>query len=302
MILVSYTNARGETVVLDDTERTFLGELYGREGVEAPALEYVEITYADGSTEILAVNIKPRDVTLYFWVPTRQPHHRVMLEAIKQKLIQSGIKSGDWGKLMIRRPDGHALYLDCVYTGGFDEFVREWPNLGKFSLTFHAEDPLFHDDFETVYVFEDLGDMLYFEPEPKLYFREGDLFMRSGSATTENVIQIDGEKVYPKITITGPAANIGIINVTTGKQIVLSIDVVLGSGDTITIVTEKLKSRSITMKQNGVTTNLLNKLTAASSLNFWLARGQNRIQFTNASVGAQSSLQFVYKEGYLSAE
>ena len=302
MILVSYTNARGETVVLDDLERTFVGELYGREGVEAPALDYVETTYADGSTEILAVNVQPRDVTLYFWAPTRQPHHRVMLEEIKQKLIQSGSKTGSsWGKLMTRRPDGRALYLNCVYTGGFDEFVREYPNLGKFSLTFHAEDPLFHDDFDTVVAFGELGSMLYFEPEPRLYFDAG-IYMKSSASTTTNTIRIDGEKVYPTITITGPASNIGIINVTTGKRIALSSDVILGIGDTITITTDKLTGRAITMTQSGITTNLLPKLTASSSLNWWLERGDNRVRFQNASVGPSSSVRLSYKEGYLSAE
>ena len=150
MILVSYTNARGETVVLDDTERSFLGELYGREGCEAPQLEYVEVTYGDGSTEILAIKMKPRDVTLKFWAPTdrRKPHLSGALDEIKSKLIQVGTREGDWGQLMIRRADGHPVFLNCAYTGGLDDFIRDCPNVGKFTLDFHAQDALFYDGFE----------------------------------------------------------------------------------------------------------------------------------------------------------
>lgn len=150
MILISYTNARGEEVILDDTEKSFLGELYGREGCEAPELEYEEVTYADGSTQLVAINMKPRDVTLYFWAPTdrRKTHLREKMEDLKQTLIQTGVRDDEWGKLMIRRPDGRKLYLTCAYVGGLDEFIRVYPRLNKFSLTFHAESPYFYDGFE----------------------------------------------------------------------------------------------------------------------------------------------------------
>ena len=226
------------------------------------------------------------------------------LEDIKQKLIQTGLKPepGEWGRLMIRKPDGHPVYLTCVYTGGFDEVIRSYPNAVKFALTFHAEDPLFHDDSEAHSFMQDLGDMLYFKPEPLLYMHP-DLYMRGPTSPTIGTVTIDGQDVYPEIIITGPAENIGIVNRTTGKQIVLSADVTLTAGEDITIITEKLKGRSITKTAiDGTKTSLLNKLTSSSSLNFTLRRGQNRIEFSNTAIDVRSSLRFLYHEGYLSAE
>ena len=301
MINVSYTNARGETVILDDTERTFLGELYGREGCEAPSLDYVEVTYADGSTEILAVNIKPRDVTLYFWIPTRKPHHRALLDEIKQKLIQTGPKGTSWGELMIRRPDGRPVYLSSVYTGGLDEVIREYPNITKAALTFHAEDALFHDNFETVWYMRQGMDYLYFQPADDLLMTD-DLYMRTAAGTIEDTLTIDGERVYPTITITGPAANMVLTNETTGRMIALDASVSLEPGEYITIITDRMKKRSITKVSGTTKTNLLNKLTAGSSLNFWLSRGLNTLAFTNTATTPQSSVELRYKERYLSAE
>ena len=111
-ILLSYKNARGETAILDDTERRFIWENYGRTGTEAPTLEYTEVTYADGSTEIIAINMQPRECTFMFTVPMdkRKPALREKFEALKQQLIQTGAREGDWGQLMIRRPDGRELF------------------------------------------------------------------------------------------------------------------------------------------------------------------------------------------------
>lgn len=300
MIMISYTNARGEEIILDDTETPYKGWMFSSEGLEAPELEYVEVTYADGSTEIIAVNVKPRDVTLYFYNSTRSQQEDEGLRVLKQKLIQSGIKKGDWGKLMIRRKDGRKLYLDCVYTGGFDDCKRTHPRMVKFALMFHAEDPYFHDDFDTKYTIKQTEGYLYFRPEPLLYMGS-DIYMRSAEASTQNELYVSGEKVYPKIIINGPAENISIVNNTTGRQITLSSSVVLEAGEQITIITENRKRKITKKNKYNVTTNIMRYLTASSSLNFWLVRGSNDITFTNSATTKQSYLQFIYKEGYLSA-
>ncbi|MBQ3579160.1 MAG: hypothetical protein II974_10920, partial [Firmicutes bacterium] len=222
MILISYTNARGETVVLDDTERTFLGELYGREGCEAPKLEYVEVTYGDGSTEIIAIKMLPRDVTLWFYAPTGKPHLTEALEDLKSKLIQTGTREGDWGQLMIRRKDGRPLYLNCAYTGGLDEFIRDCPNVGKFSISFHAQDALFYDGFEQSWKFQqnDREGYLFFEDDEALTFEDGEtIFFKSAAGTAGDDLYINGDLIYPKIVIAGPAENIKLKNKATGRII-----------------------------------------------------------------------------------
>lgn len=338
-VLLSYTNAKGEEVILDDTERTFLGELYGREGTEAPELDYTEVTYADGSTEIIAINLKPRECTFYFWAPAGKPHLREYFEDLKQKLIQTGTKSGSWGSLMVRRPDGRPLYLDCAYTGGLDEFVREYPRVTKFALTFRGRDPYFYDDFEQTYTIRQNDREGYLFMDPELFMADAavvdtaeeaiavtgestegnlwwslgsgkyyaikpasSLYMMSAQGNTGSDLYINGEKVYPTIIINGPAENIWIRSKTTGRLIRLTADIVLDVNEKITISTHPMK-RSITRRDKyGVTTNLLNKLTGTSSLNWWLVHGSNNIEFNNTATTPETYLQFRYKEGYLSAE
>ena len=306
MILVSYTNARGETVVLDDTERTFLGELYGREGCEAPKLEYVDVTYGDGSTETLAIKMLPRDVTLKFWAPTNpdKPHLREAFEELKSKLIQTGTREGDWGQLMIRRKDGRPLYLNCAYVAGLDEAIRDCPNVEKFVLSFHAQDALFYDGFEQSWKIQqnDFEGYLFFQPEPDLYFQDGEtLFFKAAAGSAGSDLFINGDLIYPTIVITGPAENIKLTNKTTGRLIQPS-GIILGVGETITIET-KNRRRSIIMKNSaGTKTNIVGSLTAKSSLNWWLTRGSNEIEFQNTATTPESSIKFIYKEGYLSCE
>lgn len=306
MILVSYTNARGETAILDDTEQTFLGELYGREGTEAPELETTEVKYGDGSTEIIAIQPKPRDVTLYFWAPTdrKKPHLREQMEEIKAKLIQTGTREGDWGQLMIRRPDGRPLYLNCAYTGGFDEFVREYPLVGTFSLSFHAQDALFYDGFEQSFTVRqnDTEGYLFFQPDSKPLYMDPNLFMRSAQGQTLRDVYINGDLIYPTIVITGPAENIRVWNKTTGRRFEFASSIALEPGETITIETKNRKRSVIMRDKAGVKTNIMNKLTASSSLNWWLGRGSNDVEFRNTATSAESALKFIYKEGFLSAE
>ncbi|MBQ9402112.1 MAG: hypothetical protein IJU38_07045 [Clostridia bacterium] len=190
---LSFTNSRGEEIVLDDSEQSFLGELYGRMGTEAPALDYTEITYADGSTKVLAIRMQPRDVTFSFWCPTHKRHLRQQLEELKQKLIQTGSRDEgeNWGTLMIRRPDGRRLYLDCAYTGGLDAFIRQYPRLTKFNLSFHADDPLFYDGFEQTYIIkqDDRSGYLFMDPDlymDKAVILDGADFPSAGEEDPEN--------------------------------------------------------------------------------------------------------------------
>lgn len=301
MILLSYTNANGETIILDDTEKTFLGELYGREGTEAPELDYTELEYADGTTKVVAIRMKPRKVTFYFWAPTGRPNLRENLERIKQRMIQSGSRDDDWGSLMIRRPDNRPLYLNCVYTGGLDDFIREYPRVIKFSLTFRAEDPLFYDGFEQTYTIKQDDRSGYLFMDPDLYMGDT-LYMRAAESNTGSDLFLTGEKSYPTITINGPAENIALTNGVTGRKIELSSDVSLDMNEKIIIQTQPRKRKITKTDKYGVTTNLMKKLTEDSSLNWWLVRGANEIQFENSATTPESYLRFAYKEGFLSAE
>ena len=330
MILVSYINARGEEIVLDDTERTFIGELYGRAGDEAPALTYTEILYGDGSTDIVVLNAQPRDVTLSFWAPTGTPDLRKRLESVKQQLLQTGARSGNWGKLKLRRPDGSLVYLNCVYTGGLSDIVREYPTHVKFSLTFRASDPLFYDGYVTTFTIEpDAADgylMMKDLEDPEdddiahnpdgLYMADLDdtdhddadhnpdaVYMRSAASETGEEITIEGQKIWPSITISGSAKNIRIVNSLTGKKLEFDPSVVVDGANAILIETKPLHRKVVTVDATtGAETSIIAKLTPDSSLDFCLERGTNPIAYRNSESTPESKCVFEYTEGYLSAQ
>ena len=157
-IKLSYINARGEEAVLDDDEGSFAHELIGREGFEFPSLDLAEHNYGNGTTDIVAITVKNREVTCYFWADCMDiPHWEDKFEEVKYILLQTGQKENEWGKLKIRVSKGrdeqdgkrsHYVYLNCVYSKGLDTLVRDNQNRVKFSLTFKATDPYFYDGFE----------------------------------------------------------------------------------------------------------------------------------------------------------
>lgn len=344
MILVSYINARGEEIILDDTENTFnMGELFGREGTEAPSLKYTEILYGDGSTDIVVVNPMPREVTLYFWSRMTDAQLRRGLEAIKQKMIQTGVRNGNWGKLKLYVPDENAYkYLNCVYTGGFDNLTRKYPSNVKFALTFRANDPLFYNGFATQFVIEPdtSRGFLYMKPltftggvydfaednptsNPNglymhsLTFSGGvydfaddnatdnpdGLFFLTASVEKTEELELLGQRIYPKITISGAGKNIRIINETTGKKIEFSPSIIIDGDHPVVIETKPLYRKVVQLDLvAGTETNIITSLTADSSLDFFIERGTNVIKYRNTEATPNSLCTFEYTEGYLSAE
>ncbi|MBQ6503088.1 MAG: hypothetical protein IJI57_04145 [Flexilinea sp.] len=151
-IRLSYINARGDEAVLDDDEGSFAHELAGREGMEFPTIKLAEHEYSDGTTDIVAITVKNRSVTLYFWADVMDiPHWEDKFDEVKAILLQTGQKENEWGKLKIRLKDGHYVYLNCVYEKGLDTIVRDNNTRVKFSLTFKATDPYFYNGFDYSY-------------------------------------------------------------------------------------------------------------------------------------------------------
>lgn len=162
-IRLSYINARGEEAILDDDENSFAHELAGRDGFEFPSLKLSEHDYTDGSTDIVAVTLKNREVTCYFWADVMDiPHWEEKFDEVKSILLQTGQKDKEWGKLKIRLDDGHYVYLNCVYEKGLDDLVRDNNTRVKFSLTFKATDPYFYNGFDYSYTIKDKDGYLYF--------------------------------------------------------------------------------------------------------------------------------------------
>lgn len=298
--LVSYINAQNEEIVLDDLPRTFLGELYGRTGFEAPKLRYNETRYGSGATEILDIELEPREVTLFFWAPAETADLTEKLEYIKSRLIQIGHRNGNWGKLRCARRDGTYTDLNCVYVGGFDGAARESPTWIKFSLSFRADDPLFYDLSTTTLILRAYseGDRLVFKSTT--HFGASTHF-RSSDATHEESISLDCFRVYPDITITGPATNIRLQNVTTGKIISLDSTFELLSGESLEIHTRPNDRSIYWIQQNGTKTKAQRYLTADTSLDWYMIAGENIIRYRNSTLSPISTCVLSYRKGFLSA-
>ena len=298
--LVSYINAQGEEIVLDDMPRTFMGELYKRAGFEAPSLKFAETRYGSGVSEILSVELEPREVTLFFWAPAGTQDFDEKLDAVKSRLIQIGRRTGGWGRLRIARRDGTYADLNCVYIGGFDEAVRESWNWIKFQLTFRADDPLFYGLSATtvnIQAYEE-GDRLVFRDTT---FFGPDTHFRSSDATHEETIELDCFRVYPDITITGPATNIMLQNVTTGKTIAFDSSFSLLAGESVEIHTSPSDRSCWWIRQNHTRVRALRYLTADTSLDWSMVNGENAIRFRNSTLSALSICTLKYRSGYLSA-
>ena len=382
-IKLSYINARGEEAILDDDEGTFAHELIGREGFEFPQLDLAEHDYGNGSTDIVAITVKNREVTCYFWADCMDiPHWEDKFEDVKYILLQTGQKENEWGKLKIRVNKGrdeqdwhrsHYVYLNCVYSKGLDSLVRDNQNRVKFSLTFKATDPYFYDGYEySVKTSPDDSGYLFFNkaqicqseaeaktysgyssgsktgyywqipgtnpakyyaysPDDTLFFGDAELmntsraakdatgeenpgkswwsvnmdgvtkyytrldgttlFLNSSESSSINDVYIMAEKVYPIITIHGPAENISLVNNTTGRKIELEGSISLNHSQTIKIVTTPFK-RSI---KRG-STNLIPYLSIDSTLDWFLAHGNNEIEFNNSASTRESYITYTYSE------
>lgn len=198
---VIYVNAYGEEVVLDDTEHIkTIGELYGRKGTEFPSLHLNEIKYGDGSTNIVSITLEPRNITLSFWMRQGKQKYREKLQEIKQVLLQTGQREGDWGQLKIRGNDGNFLCLNCVYTGGLNDVVRESWSWVKFDLKFRASDPYFYNGVEYSYTIQqnDRSGYLFFD-NAILCNTQAEAIQITGEQTAGNLwwqVKINGATKY----------------------------------------------------------------------------------------------------------
>lgn len=423
---IIYENAKGEEVVLEDTEhlkRT--GEMYGRAGEEFPTIDYTEVKYGDGSTNIIAMQLEPREVKLNFWMDQRSQYYREKLSEIKYVLLQTGQREGNWGKLKIRAADGHFVFLNCAYVGGLDDIIRESWSWVKFTLTFRATDPYFYNgitysysikqddrsgylflnnavivdtlteaqsisggDSNLYYKISSLSRMnpnkyyaIYPDSEKTVYMesakivetinearsltgetgnihphwwavnfeeteffdtkagaqafagttaeglnwwtfendgvvkyqarrtvtryyvilKKSSLYMRSAQGNIGKDLFIQCEKVYPEITINGPAENIILVNESTGgRKIELDPSIVLDVNEQIKIITAPLKRKITQYLKTGQTVNLIPWLSADSTLDWWLCHGSNEVGFNNTATTPESYAKFEYTERWSS--
>ena len=122
------------------------------------------------------------------------------------------------------------------------------------------------------------------------------LYMSSAQSNNAQGLYIQCDKVYPDITINGPAKNIALINDSTGRKIELDVSIVLDVNEKIYITTTPLKRKITKIDRDGTTINLIPWLSPDSTLDWWLAHGTNKVTFNNSEVTPETYLKFVYTE------
>jgi hypothetical protein len=190
------------------------------------------------------------------------------------------------GKLKCARPDGAVRVLSCYYGGGLEgDMSTGNPQVAFGVAAFHAANPsapYWQAATVTTQTFLKQAASLSWFPLLPLHLSISDLF---ASVSVNNVGQVDA---WPTWTIHGPGINPTLRNLTTGKQLTLSLPLALG--ELFFIDT----SAKIAVDQSNY-----NRYRYLSG-DFWsLAPGVNTLNLSLASATADSSIVLAFQSNYL---
>lgn len=292
---LSYITADGDEVILSCEGYKKWWECYGRSGFFAPKLNYVERQYADGATDVLAISLKPRKLTIEMFVLGQSTKERdEILRNISSRLIQVGSRN-QWGRLRVRRSDGKDLYIDCVYIGGMDDAVEKYPNIMQFELQFYSGGSYFYDKDETILATQSLGDVIYLSDD--LYLSDN-LYLSDGvSGITVNN---SGEMFYPIVDVFGPASVIRITNNTTGITLAVDSDFVLLAGQKLTFDCLDHERKVEFTDVLGNTTDVTKRLALGASLVWPIEKGANSLTFYYTDTNEDTFARIRYRQRYFS--
>lgn len=299
-VRLSYTNARGQEIILDDDRHSFLGEIMGREGFDAPAIDLKTVKLGNGNEDVISVSYKKREMTCYFWAET--PDRAAFLRkfhSIKAGLVQVGKKPDNWGFLKILRPDGTYARINCVYSEGLESMMYDSAVRTQFSLTFVAADPLFYDQVPEVITLSTYRETDYLHFGSGFHFGNETFFRSSGYATNRNV-RISCARAYPVIRVTGPADNIRLYNQSTGRVIEFDPSFRLLAGEYAEIVTKPLECSAVWHRYDGTEVNALRYLSPDTVLDWFLENGENQLIYRNSNNNPESVCTLSYQAGWLS--
>ena len=292
---LSYITAEGDEVVLSNEGNYKWWECYGRKGFTAPELDYVTRQYADGATDTLAVILKPRNLTVQMFVLGETTRERdEILRDIASRLIQTGTRK-NWGKLKLRRSDEQYLLIDCVYIGGMDEIVEQYPNIQQFQLNFYSGNGYFYDSNETMLTTQTLGELLYLSD---------DIYLSNNLYLTDTVsgLQVlnSGEVFYPIIEIYGPASVIKVTNEATGLTLAVDPSFSLLANQKLTFNCMEHERGIFFTDANNNMTDVTEELALGSSLVWPIVKGSNYLTFYYTDSGQSTYATIRYHQRYYS--
>lgn len=293
---VIYENSLGIQTILEG-EIAPWHEVMGRAGCGAPPVQYSETTYANGITETTGISIKPRDVSLFFWLDAYDEDQRKQdFRALKLKLVEIG-KKNTWGKLKFRCSDGTWVYLNCIYAGGLNEEAEVDARFRSFVLDFHSSDPLFYSDTAKSVDLTPTANVAL-----KMPFRMGKNVQLRGirSSVYQHRLVLNSFLAYPEISVMGPASGIIFENTRTGKSIYFRDGFQIVTGETLTISTRPMYQKVEKKDVNGIVTDETSQLGAGATLRWHLVNGDNIIRVSVTGMTEETTCELTYREGHLS--
>lgn len=197
------------------------------------------------------------------------------------------------GRLRVIAPGGDSREIFCrVSSGlGISEVLGEDSAFyaQRISATFIAHDPYWYSVGDTAIVYTGDVAVATFFPFFPLRLSASAVFVNDNSINNPGDLE-----AWPVWTISGPASNIVLSNLTTSESINLNTAIV--SGSTITIDTRP--GAKTVLADDG--TSLFPLMTPTSSL-FSLQRGDNHIQIAMDSTTSTSSVRLAFRPRYLAA-
>lgn len=231
------------------------------------------------------VTVKPRDVDLPVII---QAADRATLLTARKSLEYAMNPLRGISTLRIRREDGTVRDLKCVYKSGLEGmgdngFLKHWIT----TLTLRAMDPNFYDPTPTILSFNPQGYQVNFFP----FFP---LQLNNTGSVYQFTVNNDGEDCWPVWIITGPAQNIYLKNLTSGKQISFSTNL----ADSSQILSIDVRPGKKTASVNGV--SVFNQL--VSGFQMWpIQRGSNLIEVGMNNASERTLVNLSYTKAYRSA-
>lgn len=230
--------------------------------------------------------VRHREREFVIGVLFREGSDAELREAIRDLVAKMDPTRGD-GIIRVTAPGGDQREIVCRYAAGLELDEQPAWRSQKAPVVFKAHDPYWRATSDTQQPFE-LGDTATFFPFFPLRLTSSEIF---ADATVTNLGDVDA---WPVWTITGPGSAITLRNLTTGKQLTLSVT--LGAGESVVIDTRP--GAKTVVRDDG--TNEFPELSSASSL--WpLQRGANGVRVEMTSATTDSLVLLAWRPRYLGA-
>jgi hypothetical protein len=279
---LTFTNARGESVVLGDSRPFLVTKLEGTGAVNAD-IKTQKSPYQDGETYLDAF-LEPRQLSLEGAVLAKS---REELFALRRKLAKVLNPKLGPGKLVYEY-DGGEKEIKVVVDGSPVFPDRTGQPTQKFLIDLFCPEPFWLDTFtisrEMSYV---MGGFQFLLRLPTSY----------ASRTFRRILTNEGDVETPvKIEFKGPAQNPTVQNNTTGEFIRVKRD--LGENDILYIDTTFGNKRVEIAREDGSKENAFHYLDLASTF-FQLQVGDNELEYNSNNDSTKTRVTVKYRNRYV---